>query len=89
MRACQWSEDENWEWTTNPVIIEKNVEDENDRMLEYLFNNGYIKDPNFRLNPIVEWNEEQDNDDDDDANDDNEAMEHQSWFDWVFFNSSL
>ena len=51
----------------NQGVVEKAVEDENEVMIKYLLDNGYIKDPNFKFTPgqfdFSYENEEEDSDD--------------------------
>lgn len=63
-------------------ILKKSVEDENEVMIKYLLENGFVKDPHFKFTPgqfelkmteadefMIEEGENEDEDDDDDDND--------------------
>ena len=59
--------------SSNQGIVEKAVEDENEIMIKFLLENGYVKDPNFKFTPgQFEFNyNEQDEEDSDEEGDEN------------------
>jgi hypothetical protein len=62
-------------------VIEKAVDDENEVMILFLMENGYVTDPNFKFTPgqfdlDVNYEEEID-DEDEDENDENNNEENE------------
>ena len=71
--------------SSNQGIVEKAVEDENEIMIKFLLENGYVNDPNFKFTPgqfdfnYNEQDEEEDEEDDNnnDNNNNNNNMEEE------------